>query len=216
MKVAETKSQSLMYRNEGIRYGYESGLIETVQWFLTDIGAEKHLSKEENQRLTELKRFHEKLSVDNHAFPENIPFHIIYPCFFTAVVNNSVERKGNNVSAIIGAFRQWIALPDQLDKLQKAYRDEYPDEQPKSLPERTSYSDDHTEAEMNSLIKNTPIEKWPDEVIIDQHKKIYMMMDDDAWRDWLENLGGKGYIKKVLNEVEKRDLIKKQTKKEKV
>lgn len=207
MRVATSKKQALSYKSEGISYGYEAGLIQTLEWFLTDIGAEKHLSSKEDRRLIELKHFHEKLSVENRSFPDDIPFDIVYPRFFTAVVNNSVERKGNNVSALIGAFRKWIAESEQLDKLRAMYHERYPEARPKALQTRASIPVENGSAEW---VKGLPLEKQPDELIIDQHKKITTMMADEKSRGWLKKVeqnGGRGYIAKIMKEIKKRDLI---------
>ncbi len=205
MRIAYSKQQALDYRTEEIRFGYEAELISMLQWFLTDIGAEKQFSGDEEHRLTELKRYHEKLSVDNHAYPSSIPFHIVYPRFFTAVVNNAVERKGNNVSALIGAFRSWISVSGQVEKLQEAYYKQHPEEKPKELP--VTGVDTHEDAENDRLCRGVSVEKWPDKVIIDQHKKICQVMSDEKFQSWIEGLGGSGYIKRIFNEAEKRGLV---------
>lgn len=198
-RIARSKADAMKWRKDKLRFGYEAELIESLQHFLTDIGAARYLSEGKEDRLRELKRFHEKLSVDNYSFPEHIPFDIIYPRFFTAVVNSVVERKANNVAEMVRVFRAWINIEGKVEELQRAYERRYPEAQPAKVTGKVNYSD----ADLNG----TKLEDWPDQVITDQYKKIEVIYRDDDGRRWLDELGGKGYIARLKNEAVKRGII---------
>lgn len=199
--VAKTKAQAISFRESQIKFGYEIGLIKEFGKFLKDIGGDGKLPTDSMERLTEIKRLHESLSVNNGMFPSNLPFQIVYPPFFTAVVNRSIERKGSNIGAVIEAFKLWISSSEIIDMLTDRHRRDNP-EYKSSLklhkPEETK--------EDNNL-KGKNVNEFEDQDILDLYKQITTIYSGEAGRKKLEACEPGKFFHTVITEAQKRNLI---------
>lgn len=194
MKITR-KLQYKSAKSDQIFLEYEPEMMNTIYHFLHDIGAKHEIPDEKKAKKEYLIRWHETI-MDCPHFPENVDFHSVYPRFMSDMLNNRVDRKGNNLQAMVRAFQVWVDQNGGKSSLwPKAEKPTItPDIRDESIP----------------WVKGLPLEKQPDDLIVDQHKKITMMMADEQSRGWLKKVeqnGGRGYIAKIMQEIKKRDLI---------
>lgn len=191
-RTVTTKPQALAFRYEKIKYGYHRSIREKTYFFLLDIGAKKDIPENAKQYVM---RVLDSLTVNNPYYPDEVPFDIVLPRFYAQVVSGQVERKGNNISAIIGAFRSWISRPGVEQSLIQQWRYEQPGSVPKelsqgNLPER--------------------IEDWPrDEVkgALDAYLKLKQTSPDELEILDKEAPGADNYFQRLLRTAQSHGLI---------
>ena len=192
--------------NEG--HPADNDIRKLYQLFLK-IGADRELPDEHVLIEGYLSDFWNTMYFENNQVPDDIPFDIILDEFTKAMVQGTVERHGNNQAAICKAFTQWVTDETVRNRLYSLRDHRYPNNKPRQLRESPGYSASQEEADHNDLIRGKKVKDWPDEVLIQQHNLIMnVIYSDDTGRRIIENLGGKGYMSSVLNEVEERGLVK--------
>lgn len=200
MKI-NTKNQYQAAKGDQIYLEYDKEMMNTIYHFLHDIGAKHEIPDSKKQIQEYLIRWHQTMMDCSH-FPENVDFHKVYPKFMSDMLNNRVDRKGNNLQAMVRAFQNWVDQNGGKSSLWPEEAKTFKVFSPGLNPDSVQW------------VEGLPLEKQPDELIIDQHYKITTMMSDDDKRAWLKQIeanGGRGYIAKVMQEIKKRDLIAKQT-----
>lgn len=121
------------------------------------IGATAELPEDPKNEESYLNDFWVTLYLRNNICPADIPFHIIIDEFTVALVQNVVDRKGNNQAAICAAFNEWIKRPDVRDHLYQIRDRLYPDGKPKQIekdatPETVAdYSDEELQQKLSSI-----------------------------------------------------------------
>lgn len=200
--IVKTKQQAISYRDDQIRTSYDREMLNAIYLFLIDIGASRDIPESEGPRKAFIQRVHESLSVNNPFYPEDIPFHVVYPRFFSVVINNQVERRGNNISALVGAFKNWISNPRVTEELYETWYRIEPSAAPKQLQSAVP-GETPDEIETNRIIEGQPVEKWPDSVLKEQLQTIQRIFGQ------LEEVmpSTSGYRKQVIQEAKNRGLV---------
>jgi len=168
------------------------------------IGALNELPSDKDQISSFLSELWVALFYENHLVPQDIPGDIVVSEFTKAFVSGRAPRRGNNMAAIVTAFNDWIVSSGVRDRLYETRNKYYPQKKPKELPRQTTPID---ETDHERMISGEKVENWPDETIVDQHKKINQVMGNESFDQWMSGLNGKGYIKRIFNEAERRGLV---------
>jgi hypothetical protein len=119
----------------------DDGSVAKFQELYLKIGATSELPVviDKNHQRGIAKRFayfidlYKTMYLMNPIVPAHIPFEIVMESFIRYAVQNADRRKGNNQSAILQQFNEWIKQKGVKHQL-VALRDErYPDKKPKQL-----------------------------------------------------------------------------------
>ena len=188
---AENKTTYMSLLEEGVRIDPDRDLMNTIYRFLFDIGARNEIPTDKNESQAYLIRWHEALIRSPH-WPEKVPFYEVYAKFMSEMLNGSIDRKGNNIQAIVMAFQRWVDLKGGKDKI-------WPHLQPKTL-QPVSYDDDVTGR----------LETWPDEVLIQQAETISMIWGSSIGR-LAESLGANHYRRRIYQEMNRRGITQTET-----
>lgn len=107
MRIAKSKQDVLLFREEGINFEYDKDMMNTFVQFLKDIGAHEQLGSTTKDARGFVTRLHESLMVNNPLISLEVNFIEVYPKWMMAVVYGKVDRYGNNVSALSKCFNTW-------------------------------------------------------------------------------------------------------------
>lgn len=189
-RYPSTKSQAQEYENERISWGIAPEAGKVVISYLNDLGAKSDMPKNKQEQVKYVNDYHRSMTLRNEYMPKDIPFHLIYPPFFSAVMNGFVEVPDFQPWTIknqLKAFKKWITKGGQLDKLYKKFYREYPDKAPKQIAP-----------------KSTNLERWSDAEIKDQYEKITMIYGE--FLPVFKTIGADAYCKRIETEHQKRGL----------
>lgn len=168
----------------------EHGIITAVEGMYRDIGAVKDLPVDPRERKQFLIRTWEMVTSKNPAWPviSNEHTDLLASRFFTALITGEAERKGNNISAICAAFKEWLTYDRQM-VVMNTYYELYPNRRPTDKRSRTD---------------NIPLEKWADHVIRDQYKKIQELFGNSSAQAFQGIPGSKNYFQRIAAEYNRR------------
>ena len=153
--------------------------LNTIYLFLLDIGAKNDIGTTKAEKSSYVKRFYEKICAQNPLFPKNNESKV-WATWMSDVISGKAPRRGNNLSAMLICFNDWIKLNahDYLPKVTPQYA---------------------TEDTYGS------IESWPDSVLVNQLAIIKQIGDGSV--DWLNGMrGARGYLGRLKAESQKRGI----------
>lgn len=201
MKTPQTKREALNCEELKMKWGASKKMRLFIVNYLIDIGARTEIPQSDEDLIEFIDRFHRMMTVENFHFPMNIPFNIVYPEFFKAVMNGIVEIRefySGSIKNQIEAFKKWMLLPNTNDKLQALYSKHY------GLK-------DH---ELAATEKNTRLEDWEDHTIRSQYAIIMTLQNTsgmfnkktDAKSDLFKSTDQNSYFNRIRSEFFRRKL----------
>lgn len=163
MNYPTTKQDAIAYESEKVKWGVPKYIGKEIVNYLNDLGAKHEMPDSPDGIVDYVNEFHKALVMRNEYFPKELPFDVIYPAFFSAVMNNFIETPDFQpwtVKNQLKAFKTWITKDGQVHKLYERYYHSYPEKRPKQLSG-----------------KATKMETWADQTIKDQYEKIKMIFE---------------------------------------
>ena len=131
------------------------------------------------------------MTIENPYWPNNLPFAKVYKMFFRAVENGSVTIKGFNIREQKRAFRNWV----QTDTVQRMIA--------------KSRNKDQKQLTAESSAARREVSDFSDEEIDDQiatYKRI-AGADDEAFKKLLDSMNADGYMRRLIDEKNRRNNI---------
>lgn len=192
MKYPQTKNEAKAYESEGIRWGISKDAGKVVVSYLNDLGARHEIPDSKEGIVEYVNDYHRAMVLRNEYMPKDIPFHIIYPPFFSAVVNEFVKTPEFQPWIVVNqlkAFKKWITKGGQLDKLYERFYREYPDSKPKQIEGST---------------QDTKMEDRPDSWIREAYSSIVQIYGDEIPEPPI--IGTRAFMKRVETEYRRRGL----------
>jgi hypothetical protein len=151
--LSRQKAIQYLKTHSDVRGGLHSGkpqknATDLLFVMFMKIGGMSELPSDKKLSESYLNDFWKTLYLLNNLCPADIPFTIIIEQFTIALVQGTIERKGNNQSAICTAFNKWIVRSDVRNRLYEIRNRMYPKQKPKELSKNATpetvkdYSDD--------------------------------------------------------------------------
>jgi hypothetical protein len=187
--------------------------IDAIYELYVKIGALNELPSTTEKTESFLSDLWIHIFYENQFVPENIPGDILIKQFTKDLVAGRIERRGNNMAAIVTCLNQWVVRSEIREMLVKITRKYYPNEIPKQLPKASSLSDNVKDADSDRLVSGLDIEEWPDSVLKEQAEIIICLYNTDGTMKNLEGFKPNGYMSRVLKESEKRGIVEKKVNK---
>lgn len=131
-------------------------IVNRMYGLFSDLGALKELPGDKAASTGFLLRAWNKVITENPRWPQRGDFYtgFLASKFFSALVNGTAPRRGNNISALCQAFADWYN-PEQERIIIDAYYLRFPHLRPKAIKP-----------------VETRLENWDDETIREQYEKI--------------------------------------------
>lgn len=156
---------------------HSDNTLRMLYHFLVDIGAKPDLVSKDERR-DYMVRLYDTICTDNPMFPKEDESKV-WASWTTAVLNGSAGRRGNNLSALLQCFNDWIRR-----------------EMPRFRPAPDYEIQDNTP---------TKLEGWTDEMLLDQLSIIKRVGEGST--AWLGALRGTdSYLNRLHKEINKRKL----------
>lgn len=190
MKYPETKAKATFFEEENVQWGISKPIGQALVHYFYDLGARHDLPDDKDELVRYIKRFHKRMTVDNIHCPDDVPFDVLYSSFCSAVLNGTAELPEYQPHATknqLQAFKAWITQGNQLERLYERMYQEYPEEKPKQIANKT-----------------TKLEDWPDEWIRSQHETICRIYKEDDKAPVFNTSNAESYFNRIKAEYEKR------------
>lgn len=138
------------------------------------LGASKEIPAEENETRYFVNSFYRIVFLENNYIPNDIPFDVLLACFSKVLIYGKVERKGNNISAMVQALNDWLVHGNAMETLYEMRDVMHPDMKPLQLTER----------------KRTPISEIPTKELqsrLENLKRMSMGFGMDLVKEMIRN-----------------------------